>query len=95
MRILSLALLFALVLTPLVAQKNKVVTDDTARDQVLVKLANDADVGGQSIEVDVKQGVATLKGKVRNDKQKVKAEKIAKKVKGITSVNNQLVVSPS
>jgi hypothetical protein len=31
---------------------------------------------------------------VRNDKQKVKAEKVTKKVKGVTSVVNELVISP-
>jgi osmotically-inducible protein OsmY len=51
-------------------------------------------VGGMSINVDVHQGIATLKGKVRNEKQKSKAEKLAKKVKGVTGVTNQLVVSP-
>jgi osmotically-inducible protein OsmY len=83
-----------LALTPLLAQKQKQITDDTIRDQVMVKLANDQDVGGMPIDVDVRQGVATLKGKVRNDKQKSKAEKLAKKVKGVTGVTNQLLISP-
>ncbi len=96
MRILPLALVFALLLSPLFAQKQKQpMTDDTIRDQVMVKLANDADVGGMAIDVDVKQGVVVLKGKVRSDKQKSKAEKLAKKVKGVSSVQNQLVISPS
>lgn len=95
MRFLLLAFVFAFALTPLLAQKQKELTDDTVRDQVMVRLANDADVGGMAIDVDVKQGVVTLKGKVRFEKQKSKAEKLAKKVKGVTGVNNQLVVSPS
>jgi osmotically-inducible protein OsmY len=60
----------------------------------MVKLAGDPDVGGMAINVDVRQGIATLKGKVRSDKQKSKAEKLAKKVKGVTGVTNQLVISP-
>jgi hyperosmotically inducible periplasmic protein len=92
MRFLCGALLLSLVLLPVLAQKQ--VSDDALVDQVRVKLANDADVGGMKIDVDVHQGAVTLKGKVRTDKQRVKAEKIAKKVKGVTSVNNQLVVSP-
>lgn len=92
-RFLCLALGFALFLTPLPAQKQKV-TDDTIRDQVMVRLADDPEVGGMPIDVDVHQGVATLKGKVRNDKQKQKAERVAKKVKGVTGVTNQLVISP-
>jgi hyperosmotically inducible protein len=92
MRFLCGALLLSLVLLPVLAQKQ--VSDDSLVDQVRVKLANDADVGGMKIDVDVHQGAVMLKGKVRTDKQRVKAEKIAKKVKGVTSVNNQLVVSP-
>jgi hyperosmotically inducible protein len=92
-RFSCLALGFALILAPLQAQKQKV-TDDTIRDQVMVRLADDPEIGGMPIDVDVRQGVATLKGKVRNDKQKQKAEKVAKKVKGVTGVTNQLVISP-
>ena len=94
MRFLSLLLVLAMLVAPLCAQKKEPVTDDTITDQVMVKLANDADVGGMKFEVTVHDGAVTLKGKVRTDKQKVKAEKLAKKVKGVTSVNNQLVVSP-
>ena len=93
MRFLSLLLVFSLVLTPLLAQ-NKPVTDDIINDQVRVKLASDSEIGGMAIDVDVHQGVVTLKGKVRTDKMRSKAEKVAKKVKGVTSVNNQLAVSP-
>ena len=93
-RFLFLSLGLVLPLTPLLAQKQKQITDDTIRDQVMVKLADDPEIGGMPINVDVRQGVATLKGKVRNDKQKSKAEKVAKKVKGVTGVTNQLVISP-
>jgi len=92
MRTLIFALVFALVAMPLFAQKK--VSDDMLVDQVRVKLADDAEVGGQQIDVDAHQGAVTLKGKVRSDKQKSKAEKIAKKVRGVTSVINQLVISP-
>ncbi len=93
MRFLVLLLVFSLILTPLLAQK-KPVTDDIINDQVRVKLASDSEIGGMAIDVDVHQGVVTLKGKVRTDKMRSKAEKVAKKVKGVTSVNNQLAVSP-
>jgi osmotically-inducible protein OsmY len=92
MRLFCGALVFCLVLFPLLAQKQ--VSDDSLIDQVRVKLASDADVGGMKIDVEVHQAAVTLKGKVRTDKQRLKAEKIAKKVKGVASVNNQLVVSP-
>ena len=92
MRLLIYPLLIALVLSPLFAQKKA--TDDMLVDQVRVRLADDSDVGGQRIDVDVHQGRVVLKGKVRTEQQKAKAEKIAKKVKGVSGVENQLVVSP-
>jgi len=93
MRYLSLLVVVALLSAPLLAQK-KAPTDDEITDQVMVKLANDPDVGGVKFDVSVHEGAVTLKGKVRTDKQKSKAEKVAKKVKGVTSVINQLVISP-
>jgi osmotically-inducible protein OsmY len=96
MRFLSLAILFALVLTPLLAQKDKTpVTDDIIVDQVKVKLADDSEVGGQPINVDAHGGTVVLTGKVTNDKLREKAEKIAKKVKGVIGVDNKLAVSPN
>jgi osmotically-inducible protein OsmY len=92
MRFFSLTLLLALVVAPLLAEKQ--VTDDMIYDQVRLKLANDAEVGGMPITVDVREGAVTLKGKVRTDRQKSRAEKLAKKVKGVASVANQLVISP-
>jgi osmotically-inducible protein OsmY len=72
------------------AQGNPV--DDRIYDEVRRKMANDRDVGGGVIEVIVKNGEVTLKGRVRKDNMKAKAEKIARKVKGVTSVTNQIEV---
>ena len=68
--------------------------DAKMTDQVRRKLANDAEVKGGALDVDVKDGVATLKGKVARQKDVGRAEKLAKKVKGVKSVVNQLEVSP-
>jgi osmotically-inducible protein OsmY len=96
MRFFSLAILFALVLTPLLAQKDKTpITDDIIVDQVKVRLADDSEVGGQPINVDAHGGTVVLTGKVTNDKLKEKAEKIAKKVKGVIGVDNKLLISPN
>jgi len=86
------ALASALPAIPLLAQKQ--VPDGELIDQVRVKIANDPDVGGMNIDVAVAKGAVTLTGKVRTAKQREKAEKVAKKVKGVVSVTNQLVVSP-
>lgn len=93
-RFLSVTVALALLIAPLCAQKHGPVTDDTITDQVMVKLANDPDVGGIKFDVTVHSGEVTLKGKVRTDRQKAKAEKVARKVKGVTGVVNQLVISP-
>jgi len=60
---------------------------------VRVKLAGDRDVGGENIQVKVTQGVVELAGTVRKDSIRSKAEKIAKRVKGVQKVVNQLKVS--
>ncbi len=70
-------------------------SDDAIYDTVRRKLANDPDVKGGTLEVDVKDGVVTLKGVVSKEKLKLKAERLTKKVKGVKGVNNQLVVKPS
>ena len=57
---------------------------------MLAKLANDTDVRGGGFDVTVKNGAVTLKGEVRTQKAKDKAEKLTKKVKGVVSVDNQL-----
>jgi osmotically-inducible protein OsmY len=64
-------------------------------DQVKVRLADDSEVGGQPINVDAHGGTVVLTGKVTNDKLKEKAEKIAKKVKGVVGVDNKLTISPN
>ena len=66
--------------------------DDRIYDEVRMKLAADRDVGRGAVDVVVKDGVVTLGGKVHTDKQKQKAEHLAKKVKGVTSVVNNLKV---
>ncbi len=68
--------------------------DDRIVDQVRLKLAGDADVKGGNLEVTSKDGAVTLKGRVENEKGKNKAAKLAKKVKGVKSVDNQLSIDP-
>lgn len=83
-------LLLALV-APALADKQPI-TDDRIYDQVLLKLAGDPEVGGHEIKVEVHNGAVILRGKVQREKQKSKAASLVKKVKGVTSVDNQLVV---
>jgi len=76
-----------------VLAKDKAVSDDQIYDQVKRKLANDPTVKGGALEVDVKDGVVTIKGSVDYEKQKVKAERLAKKVSGVKQVKNELAVA--
>ncbi|HZS55546.1 MAG TPA: BON domain-containing protein [Bryobacteraceae bacterium] len=68
--------------------------DDRIYDQVRQKLAVDPDVKGGALDVTVKDGVVTIKGRVDSDKGKSKATKLAKKVKGVKDVDNELQVGP-
>jgi osmotically-inducible protein OsmY len=91
MRLKKLLLVSAFTLSSLLAQGTP--GDDRLVDQVRIKLAGDRDVNGGAIEVTVKNGVVTLEGTVHKEKQKQRAEHVAKKVKGVTSVVNNLKVS--
>jgi osmotically-inducible protein OsmY len=74
------------------ASVQKPLTDDELHDKVIARLAADRDVKGGGLDVEVKDGVVTLNGKVREEAQKVKAERITRKVQGVKQVVNQLVV---
>jgi osmotically-inducible protein OsmY len=73
----------------LVAQQ-KGVSDDAIFDDVRQRLASNADVRGAALDVTVKDGVVTIKGRVHTEKGRKKATELAKKVKGVVNVDNQL-----
>jgi osmotically-inducible protein OsmY len=77
-----------------VAQDKSASSDDRISDQVRMRLATDPDVKGGALDVAVKNGEVTIRGRVDTDKGKKKAEKLAKKVKGVKVVDNLLVVGP-
>ena len=69
--------------------------DGRIEDLVKLKIAGDQLVGGPGrIEVSVAAGVVKLSGSIETDKQKSRAEHLAKRVKGVKSVDNQLKVVP-
>ncbi len=71
------------------------VTDDVIVDQVRLKLVNDPVVKGGAIQVDANNGVVTLGGAVNTSKQKLRAGQVARKVKGVKQVLNNLLVVKS
>lgn len=91
---LLMAALLALSVSAAFANAGAPVSDDAIFDNVRRKLANDPDVRGGAFDVSVKDGVVTLKGKVEKEKYRQRAEKVAKKVKGVKQVVNQLQIAP-
>jgi hyperosmotically inducible periplasmic protein len=91
-KVLRFALLISLSVFAWAGSKGPV-TDDVLHDRIQIKLAGDQVVKGGGLTIDVKDGVVTLSGKVENEKQKVKAEKLAKKMDGVKSVINQIQVA--
>ena len=86
----SLIAVFLLVSVILAADKP--ISDDTIYDKVRISLASDIDVKGGNLKVDVKDGVVTLSGPVESQGVKDKAGRIAKKVKGVKKVVNNLEI---
>ena len=84
----ALAVLILMAVVCLAA--DKVITDDMIHDNVLIKLAGDQIVKGGGLTVDVKEGVVTLSGQVENPKQKDRAAKLTKQVKGVKQVINNI-----
>lgn len=73
---------------------DKTPSDDALYDQVRLAIAKDRTVGGGNIQVNVTNGNVELTGSVKQEKIRTQAEKIAKKVKGVKSVDNKIRVSP-
>jgi osmotically-inducible protein OsmY len=90
MRLVTVLLILFLIMPLLVAQGAP--NDDRIYDEVRRRLANDVDVKGGALEVTVKNGAVTIAGKVHTQKAREKAERITKKVKGVTTVTNQLTL---
>jgi osmotically-inducible protein OsmY len=89
MRLVSLLLILILI-APMLVLAQGTPDDDRIYDAVRRKLADDVDVKGAGFEVIVKKGAVTLQGRVHDEKAREKAARIAKKVKGVISVDNKL-----
>ena len=87
-RVAALLIIFSV--TPRLFAQAPHSEDDRIYDEVRRKLANDADVKGAAFEVVVKNGNVTLRGRVHNEKDKEKAARLTKKIKGVTGVTNEL-----
>src|SRR5687767_9245457 len=74
------------------AAADKPLSDAAVSDQVLIRLSGDREVNGGALKVDVKDGIATISGVLETQRQKEKAAKIAKKVKGVKQVVNNITL---
>jgi osmotically-inducible protein OsmY len=86
------ALVAVLFLASVCLAADKPVSDDAITDFVRLKLASDPDVKGGALQVDVKNGVVTLGGTVDNQRLKDKSSRLAKKVKGVKQVVNNITI---
>ena len=71
------------------------IDDATITAEVNAGLAKDPDLSALKINVDTVNGKVTLNGPAPSTVARDRAETIAKSVTGVTSVNNQLVVTAS
>jgi hyperosmotically inducible protein len=81
--------------TKVVPAAKELLNDANITATVKTKLAGDPAINAIYVNVDTSHGQVTLSGKVALAEQKVEAEKVARRVDGVTSVVNQLVVTPS
>ena len=70
------------------------VDDAGITTQVKSLLLDNKDVAGTSISVETLNGVVMLSGFAKSATEKSTAESIARKVSGVKSVKNQIVVQP-
>jgi len=77
------------------AKAKDAIDDATITAQVNAGLAKDPDLSALKINVDTVNGTVTLNGPAPSTVARDRAETIAKAVAGVTSVNNQLVVTAS
>lgn len=70
------------------------VDDATTTAAVKTRLIGNSNTKGLQIDVDTRNDVVTLSGRVGSDEEKQLAEEVARNVKDVTNVHNNLVVDP-
>ncbi len=69
-------------------------SDSVVTTEVKAKMVTDKTVDAAAIGVDTLNGTVMLSGFAKSAEERTKAEQLAKQVKGVTSVKNQIVVRP-
>lgn len=73
---------------------DEMVLDKTLIAKISTELLSNPTTRLSNIDVQSKNGVVTLNGKVQTGEQKREAERVAKDTEGVKSVENHLTVSP-
>lgn len=73
---------------------DEVILDKTLIARVSTQLLSNPITRLSNIDVQSKNGVVTLNGKVQSEEQKREAERVAKDAEGVKGVENHLTVSP-
>jgi osmotically-inducible protein OsmY len=76
------------------ADSNTARSDSWVALKTKLALIANSPTSGYETDVDAKDGVVTLTGKVDTGEVKSEAEQVARKVEGVRSINNQLQVVP-
>jgi hyperosmotically inducible periplasmic protein len=74
------------------ASASEKIEDATVSTRVKAVLSSDKQLGDSKIDVDTRNGVVTLSGAVANNQARDHALELARNVKGVNSVNDQLAV---
>ena len=70
-------------------------TDDRGIPAIVkVRLIKEADILARRINVDVHKGVVTLYGRVRSESERRRAKDVVVGVKGVSKVEDRLLVRP-
>ncbi|HSN79980.1 MAG TPA: BON domain-containing protein [Rhodoferax sp.] len=70
------------------------IDDTTITTQIKSQFLDNKDVAGTSISVETLNGVVLLSGFAKSATEKSTAESIARKVNGVKSVRNEIIVQP-
>ena len=73
----------------------EVIDDTVIVSTIKTKMLADSEVSGLDIDVDSNKGEVVLSGTVNTEAESAKAADIARQVKGVVSVKNNLAVKPS
>ncbi|MDQ8003843.1 MAG: BON domain-containing protein [Pedobacter sp.] len=84
--------LFAMMLSASIAVVSCKPKDADVKAAVEKTISANAALAG--VVVDVKDGVATISGELKNEADKVAAETAAKAIKGVKSVTNNITIAP-